>query len=153
MIGLYSPVLCLTSVGEFRMGSTNPTRGDMRGPNHARGNPNLNPQGRRPRNPTPVQGRRHRIQAQGPTCRLLATRRSIERKIPSRQLPVTFSFELEPGVETPIAGWQYTRGVGLRLLDHQGDFIRYESDIYPKISCIHVPVIARGHFYLVLYLF
>ncbi|MCP3668584.1 MAG: hypothetical protein GY696_39900, partial [Gammaproteobacteria bacterium] len=56
-----------------------------------------------------------------PTCRLLATRRSLEREIPSWQLPVTFEFELEPGLEPLIAGWQHARDVRLRPLDHQAN--------------------------------
>ncbi len=56
-----------------------------------------------------------------PTCRLLATRRSLEREILSWKLPVTFEFELEPGLETLIARWQYARDVRLRPLDHQAD--------------------------------
>ncbi|MCP3661013.1 MAG: hypothetical protein GY696_00725 [Gammaproteobacteria bacterium] len=56
-----------------------------------------------------------------PTRRLLATRRSLERKIPSWQLPVAFEFELEPGLEPLTAGWQYARNVRLRPLDHQAD--------------------------------
>ncbi len=95
------------------------TRGDItfRGPNHVRGNPHLNPH---------HPGRRHRIQMSllrgHPTCRLLATRRSLEREIPSWRLPVTFEFELEPGLEPLIAGWQYARDVRLRPRDQQGDW-------------------------------
>ncbi|MCP3667480.1 MAG: hypothetical protein GY696_34145 [Gammaproteobacteria bacterium] len=58
-----------------------------------------------------------------PTCRLLATRRSLESEIPSWQLPVTFEFEQEPGLEPLIAGWQYARDVRLRPLDHQADLV------------------------------
>ncbi len=114
LFALNSPVLRLTFGGDFLVGSTNPTRGDVTfgGPNHVCGNTHLYPQ---------LLGLRHRIQVSflggHPTCRLLATRRSLEREIPSWQLPVTFEFELGPGLEPLIAGGITHEDVRLNL-DH-----------------------------------
>ncbi len=67
----------------------------FRGPNHVGGNPHLNTLGRRPRNPTLVLGGDIEL-PMSPSCN---QKLSLEWKIPSWQLPVTFEFELKPGLE------------------------------------------------------